>query len=287
MRTLEVARFPRFVEAVAFVMKDLQGAMNIQSAALAVAGPVSDGRCALTNCPWVIDAREFYDSFHVKASVVNDFEAVAYSLPVLGPSDLLQIGDGVSVTEAPKVVLGPGTGLGVACLIMKDGVPLVLPSEGGHATFAGANQREDAILKYLRGVFGHVSAERVISGDGLENIYNAIVALDGLGSSQQSASAITESALKGDCQSTREALATFCGFLGSFAGNTVLTFGARGGAYIAGGISPRIVDFMLRSEFRTRFETKGRFQAYLQGIPTHIIVHPTAAFLGLELITKF
>ena len=89
VRTLEVARFPRFVEAVALVRNELQGAMNIQAAAVAVAGPVSDGRCVLTNCSWIIDAREFYDSFHIKASVVNDFEAAAYSLPLLGPSDLV------------------------------------------------------------------------------------------------------------------------------------------------------------------------------------------------------
>ena len=224
VRTLEVARFPRFVEAVALVRNELQGAMNIQAAAVAVAGPVSDGRCVLTNCSWIIDARELYDAFHIKASVVNDFEAAAYSLPLLGPSDLVKIGRGESAEEAPRVVLGPGTGLGVACLMLRNGRPLVLPSEGGHATFAGANEREDAILKYLRGAFGHVSAERVISGDGLENIYKAIVVLDGLSSPQQSAAAITESALKADSQSTTEALAIFCSFLGSFAGNIVLTF---------------------------------------------------------------
>jgi glucokinase len=111
-------------------------------------------------------------------------------------------------------------------LFRGSGTPRVLPSEGGHATFAGSNEREDAIIQHLRGMFGHVSAERVVSGDGLENIYNAIVALDALKSPPQCAAAITESALKGDCAATVEALATFCGFLGSFAGNTVLTFGA-------------------------------------------------------------
>ena len=142
-------------------------------------------------------------------------------------------------------------------------------------------------FKHLRGMFGHVSAERVVSGDGLENIYNAIVALDALKSPPRSAAAITESALKGDCAATVEALATFCGFLGSFAGNTVLTFGARGGAYIAGGISPRIVDFILKSEFRERFEAKGRFRDFLCPISVQIIVHPAAAFLGLRTIANF
>ena len=287
VRTLEVAKFPSFIEAAALILKDLEGLAGLQGAVLAVAGPVSTGRCVLTNCSWVIDAQDFYDAFRVKARIVNDFEAVAYSLPVLSPTDVVKIGGGGALPGAPSVVLGPGSGLGVACLIPGAGTPLVLPSEGGHATFAGSNEREDAIIKHLRGMFGHVSAERVVSGDGLENIYNAIVALDALKSPPQSAAAITESALKGDCAATVEALATFCGFLGSFAGNTVLTFGARGGAYIAGGISPRIVDFILKSEFRERFEAKGRFRDFLCPISVQIIVHQAAAFLGLRTIANF
>jgi glucokinase len=122
----------------------------------------------------------------------------------------------------------------------------------------------------------------MISGDGLENIYQAIVVLDGLTLAPRSAADITKCALSGDCQIAREALAKFCAFLGSFAGNVALTFGARGGVYIAGGISPRIVDFMARSEFRNRFEAKGRLRPYLKTIPSYVIVHPAAAFLGLK-----
>jgi glucokinase len=156
-------------------------------------------------------------------------------------------------------VLGPGSGLRVA----------------------GASNRQDEILKQPRRQFAHVSAERVVSGDGLENIYQAIAALDGLALAPRSAADITKCALGGDYRVAHEALATFCAFLGSFAGNVTLTFGARGGVYIAGGISPRIVGFLGRSKFRNRFEAKGRLQPYLEAIPS-VIVHPAAAFLGLK-----
>ena len=195
-----------------------------------------------------------YGTFRLEARIINDFEAVAYSLPSLAPPDLVGIGGGEAEAGAPMAVLGPGSGLGVACLVPGTEKHIVVSSEGGHATLAGANDREDEIIKHLRSRFGHVSAERVVSGDGLENIYQAIVALDGLALAPRSAADITKSALAGDCPVAHEALATFCAFLGSFAGNVALTFGARGGVYIAGGISPRIVDFLSRSEFRSRLE---------------------------------
>jgi glucokinase len=179
-------------------------------------------------------------------------------------------------------VLGPGTGLGVACLTAGAGKRLVISSEGGHATLAGANDREDEIIKQLRSRFGHVSAERLVSGVGLENIHQAIAGLDGIAVEPASAADITKRALDGDCRIACDALATFCAFLGSFAGNVALMFGARGGVYIAGGMSPRIVGFLSQSEFRDRFEAKGRLRPYLEAVPTYVITHPAAAFLGLK-----
>jgi glucokinase len=279
VKSFDVASFARFTDAAALFLKDHCGQAEVTNAVLAVAGPVEAERCVLTNCSWVIDAQELYDTFRLKARIINDFEAVAHSLTSLTSADLVRIGGGQAEPGAPMVVLGPGSGLGAACLI--PGKPIVIPSEGGHATFAATCEREDQIIKHLRRRLGHVSAERVISGEGLQNIYQAIIALDGLNIAPRSAADITKSALTGDCQVTHETLETFCAFLGSFAGNLVLTFGARGGAYIAGGIPPRIVDFMARSEFRNRFETKGRFQPYLEAVPSFMIVHPAAAFLGL------
>jgi glucokinase len=282
VKSFDVSMFARFTDAVAAFLVDHCGENEIDQAIFAVAGPVEGHRCVLTNCTWVIDAAEVSETFSLAARIINDFEAVAYSLPSLAPADLVRIGGGSVELAAPMAVLGPGSGLGVACLVSGTGKCLVIPGEGGHATLGGANDREDEIIKRLRNRFEHVSAERLISGNGLENIYQAIVELDRLILGPRSAADITKCALNGDCRIAREALTTFCAFLGSFAGNVALTFGARGGVYIAGGISPRIVDFLSQSEFRNRFESKGRLRSYLEAVPSYVIMHPAATFLGLK-----
>lgn len=256
--------------------------MPIKDAAIAVAGPVVQQRAKLTNQAWTIDAGELKTSFGLEARIINDFRAVALSLPLLKSGDLVAIGGGKVEEGMPKAVLGPGTGLGVACLANSSADPVVVTSEGGHATLAGTCDREDRITQYLRDKFGHASAERAISGSGLENLYQAIAAIDGLTVGTQSAAEITNEALAGNCKIAHEALRTFCAFLGSFAGSLALTFGATGGVYIAGGISPRILKFLRESEFRSRFEAKGRFRSYLEAIPSYVIVHPAAAFVGLQ-----
>jgi len=141
-------------------------------------------------------------------------------------------------------------------------------------------------VTHLRKRFGHVSAERAISGSGLENIYQAIAALEGFDIPLRNAAEITKKALSGECQLARRSLQAFCAFLGSFAGNVALTFGARGGVYIAGGISPRILDFLVQSDFRQRFEAKGRLRGYLAAIPTYVITHPAAALIGLKSLVE-
>jgi glucokinase len=282
VKSFDVAKLTQFTDAVAAFWKDHCPHHEIDKAVFAVAGPIQKDRCVLTNCSWVVDAKELHNTFGLSARIVNDFEAVAYSLPSLGSADLVQVGGGSVELAAPMLVLGPGTGLGVACLVPGKAKCFVISSEAGHATLAGATDREDEIIKRLRNRFGHVSAERLVSGNGLENIYRAILELDRLDLGPRSAVEITKCALDGDCRVAYEALTTFCAFLGSFAGNVALTFGARGGVYIAGGISPRIIDFLVQSEFRKRFEAKGRLQSYLEAVPSYVIVHPAATFLGLK-----
>jgi len=280
--SFHVARFPKVEDVLRTYLSDYASTQGFTNVLLAVAGPIDHGRAMLTNTPWIVDPRDLKVSFGFDVQIANDFEAVAYSLPSLATADLMQIGQGKAEKGAPKVALGPGSGLGMACLIEREGKRVVVASEGGHASLAGNSDREDAIIEMLRRRFGHASAERAISGPGLENTFQAIVALDGVDMSQMSAAEITQRALKNECKVAHEALGTFCALLGSFAGNIALTFGARGGVYIAGGISPRIVDFLARSQFRARFEQKGRFQGYLEQIPSYVIVHPAAAFLGLK-----
>jgi len=282
--TFEVARFARFTDAVEFFLKERPARSQVRLAFFAIAAPIEGKRSTLTNCPWVIDTDELDKTLRIQSRLFNDFEAVAFSLPSLGSADLAKIGGTTARKESPMAVLGPGTGLGVACLVTRAGKPGVIQSEGGHATLAASCEREDQIIRHLRARFGHASAERAISGPGLKNIYEAIGAFDKVATPLQSAEQITRSALRDECSIAVEALNTFCAFLGSFAGNVALTFGARGGVYIAGGISPRIVEFMRRSQFRDRFEAKGRFREYLKSIPVHVIMHPGATFIGLNFL---
>jgi glucokinase len=282
-----VAEFARFTDAVdAFVERHCRH-VSVPEALLAVAGPVAGDRCVLTNCPWTIDAPELRAALgFARVHLCNDFEAIASSLPQLTAADLYPLGAGAAVSGEPMVVLGPGTGLGVACCVPASPEAVVIASEGGHATMAASSPREDAIIDYLRREFGHVSAERLVSGPGLENLYRAVVALDGADAPQRNAAEITAAALDGGCPVARTALELFCAMLGTIAGNAALMLGARGGVYIAGGIAPRLTGFLARSEFRTRFERKGRLRTYLASIPTSVIVHPAATFLGLKSMAK-
>ena len=282
-----VAEFPRFADVIDAFLGGDHRASAVRQAAFAVAGPVDNDRCVLTNCPWTIDAHELCARYGFsEAHLCNDFEAAALSLPHLTAADLYCLGGGQPVGGAPMALLGPGTGLGVACLVPASRGVIAIATEGGHATMAATSHREDAIIEYLRRQFGHVSGERVVSGYGLENLYRAVVALEKVDAPQRDAAKITTAALDGRCPLAREALEMFCAMLGTIAGNVALTFGARGGVYIAGGIAPRIIDFMARSDFRARFEHKGRFRTYLKAIPSSVIMHPAATFLGLRAIAN-
>ena len=282
-----VAEFPRFPDVVDAFFDGDRPPSAVRQAALAVAGPVDENRCVLTNCPWTIDAHELCAEFgFAEVHLCNDFEAAALSLPHLTAADLYRLGGGEAAGGAPMAVLGPGTGLGVACLVPGPRGPIAIATEGGHATVAATSRRENAIIEHLRNQFGHVSAERVVSGPGLENLYRAVAALDGVKAPRRDAAEITTAAINGGCPVARAALELFCAMLGTIAGNVALTFGARGGVYIAGGIAPRITDFLARSDFRARFEQKGRLRTYLEAIPSSIIMHHAATFLGLSAIVS-
>lgn len=256
-------------------------------AALAFAGPVSDGRACLTNGRWRADAKELARRFgFAEVRLVNDFAALALALPALGEEDLLAVGGGRAAGPATKVVLGPGTGLGMAALVPAPGGSAVVTTEGGHITMAPADQEEGRILDRLRARHGHVSAERVISGEGLENLYRALAEDKGLAVPPRSDAEVVARALAGDCPASRAALETFCAMLGTVAGNAALALGARGGVYIAGGMVPRFADFFAASGFRARFEAKGRFRDYMAAIPTWLITHPEPAFLGLRALLE-
>jgi glucokinase len=267
------------IEAAAAFIARHGGADRPTSAVLAVAGPVENGHCEIINSRWVIDADALRTRLgFARVRLLNDFEAIAWSLPKLGADDLRPIGGGRAQPNAPKAILGPGTGLGIAAVLPNG---LIVPTEAGHASLAGNSEREDAVIASLRRRFGRVSAERALSGPGLQNLYQAIAELDHVDAPARSAAEITSAAIAGTCPVSKATLDMFCALLGTVAGDVALVFRARGGVYLAGGIVPRVTDHIARSEFRARFEAKGRMRPYVEAIPTSVILHADPAFLGL------
>jgi glucokinase len=244
---------------------------------------VQNGRCALTNNSWVIDAEELRLTYGFSTvRLINDFEAVAWALPRLGPSSLLQLGGRQRVSGAPLAAIGPGTGLGMAVSIPHPGGQIVLSSEGGHSTMASGSLREDAVIEHLRRRFGHVSSERVLSGAGLENLYDALASIEGVTPPNRRAVDITRAGMEGTCAISRAAIDMFCAMLGSVAGNLALALNARGGIFIGGGILRHMPGYLAASRFRQRFEEKGRLRNFLEPIPAYLILDDDVAFVGLR-----
>jgi glucokinase len=270
---IAVCDYASFADALATFLARQPDRAAIHRGIFGVAGVVEGERCPLTNNSWVVDAAELRARFGLtRVSIINDFEALAWSLPC----------GGEPAAQAPMVVLGPGTGFGVAAYVPREKGASVLRSEGGHATMPSGSLREDAIIEILRQRFGHVSAERVLSGHGLENLYRAIASVDALTVPERAAAEITQAALEGSCATSRAALDAFCAMLGEVAGNFALSFGAQGGVFIAGGIISHLRDYLPRSQFRSRFEAKGRMSRYVASIPVYLVLHEDPAFLGLR-----
>ncbi len=284
---LSVSDHASFHGALHTYLKSLTEPGRIGAAVLAVAGPVQNGRCVMTNSSWVIDEAEMCSAYGFStARLINDFEAVGWALPYLGADKLLQIGGGQPIAGTPLVAVGPGTGLGVAVNVPHASGHIVLPGEGGHASMSSASAREDAVVGHLRRRFGHVSAERVLSGSGLENLYQALTELDGLDLPHRHAPDIARHGVDGTCATSRAAIDMFCAMLGTVAGNLALTLGAKGGIYIAGGILPQMPDYFVASGFRARFEDKGRLRKYLEPVPAYLIVDDDVAFTGLRALAN-
>jgi len=247
-----------------------------------VAGPVTGDEIAFTNLVWKFSIEKTraalgFDSL----KVINDFAAAALSIPRLGESDRVQIGAGTPVSGGVIGVLGAGSGLGVGGLVSTPDGYAVLPGEGGHVTMAAANEREAAVIAILRERFGHVSAERVLSGPGIVNLFTALKTLAGETVSNVVPADVTKAALDGSDSVAVEAVTMFSRMLGTVAGNLALTLGALGGIYIAGGIVPRLGEFFANAGFRAAFEDKGAMAKFVTPIPTFVVTHPLPAFLGL------
>lgn len=273
VRVIPAAEHPRLQDAMHTYLNGL-GRGTPQAVAIAIANPITGDQIRMTNHHWSFSQSEVKAEFGFETwRLLNDFTALALALPDLPAEELVQVGGGSPQAHMAIGLVGAGTGLGVSGLL-PDGrggwVPL--EGEGGHVTLPASTPRERVVMDGLVRRYGHASAERVTSGQGLLDTFGLLCEADGVTmGSVVDAADVTEAALEAGQPQALEALNIFCALLGSVAGNLALTLGARGGVYIGGGIVPRLGEWFHTSPFRDRFETKGRFRGYLQAIPVWVI----------------
>jgi glucokinase len=248
---------------------------------LGIACPVEDDLVAMTNLSWKFSQKALKEKLQLKELyVINDYTAISLAVPYLSDSDKVKIGQGEAQKHGVTAVFGPGTGLGVSHIIHIGQKWISLDGEGGHVSFAPNNQEQADVLLLLQEQFGHVSAERLLSGQGLVNIYHALCRLEGKQVEFHEPKQVTKAGLSEECELANRSLHLFCQVMGGFGGNLAMNLACTGGVYIAGGIVPRFVEFFENSEFRQFFEDKGRFQDYLKTIPTYLITNENPGLLG-------
>jgi len=277
VQVLPCAEHSSLLEAAQTYLRD-QAMSAPPCAAFGIANPVTGDQVAMTNHHWKFSVTALREGLGVsRFLLLNDFTALALSLTQLPESSKVQVGGGNATPNAAIGLIGPGTGLGVSGLfpVGYQNKWMPIAGEGGHVSLTASTQHEFAAIQQLQKRYGHVSAERVISGAGLVDLYHALCDLkEGHGREITTPADVLERAHEVPTSTANEALAMFCGFLGSVAGDLALTLGARGGIYIGGGIVPRMGEHFASSPFRERFEAKGRFKKYLQDVPTWVIHSP-------------
>lgn len=280
---LPAAGFAGPAEAAAAALQRLAPRHPVRRAVIAAAGPVADGRCVMSNLDWVLDrvdlaARLALDS----ALLLNDFEAVGWSLPALTRADLRPIGGDVRRRMERVIAIGPGTGLGVVAVRRIEGRTLVLPTEAGHMTLSANDERQRAIVAAMAQRFPHVSVERVLSGPGLTALHGTLAAMERRSLPPRQPSEIMAAGLAGACPVSAAALELFVEWLGSVAGDLVLAQGAWDGVYLVGNIANHLADRIADGGFRRAFEAKGRMSAALAATPVWLVTAPDPAFIGLR-----
>jgi glucokinase len=273
---LTVADHPTFHGALQHLLEHVRKLRQWEpwpnAACLAVACPPDSETISFTNSDWRFTRRDLSRWLNgIPTTLINDFSAIGYAIPHLKPFEWHQLGGATPRAKEPIAIIGPGTGLGMGLLVPTADGYQVVDGEGGHIDFAPVNEREIAIWYQLKKRFPRISAERLLSGDGIVNIYQALCAIESVAETFTSAPQITDAAIKEEDEIAAETLSVFCQVLGSTAGNLALISGAKSGVYIAGGIVPRFVEYMEKSDFRKRFEDKARFEYYMKDIPVRVI----------------
>lgn len=279
VKTLPVKDFDNLQDAVKAYLRTI-GARPVL-ASFAVAGPVTEKSVEFTNSSWRLHLDTFKAVFGFDRFIVmNDFEALARSIPHLTGDDFLPVKPGTVDPRAPRLVMGPGTGMGQALIVPFDGADRIISTEGGHVSFAPHTDEEFEILKMIGETHRHVSIERLLSGQGLINIYQALCTLRKKPGMTLSAEEISRAAIEEKDPMAVNTVNMFCAMLGRVAGDAVLSAGARGGVFLGGGILPKIKEIFLKSDFIDRFLDKGRMRCYLDDVPVQMIVGKSTALVG-------
>ena len=281
-RSFPCKDYESLTDIIAEYIDTTAGKKRPPKAVIAVAGPVVDGEIEFTNLHWTVSEGDLLSHFEFEAvELINDFAAQALACPLLEGPDLRRLGPdvGKGSHECPIVALGAGTGFGVAALARSDRGDIAISTEGGHAAFAPSDEMEYAIWRRLHARHGRVSIERLLSGPGLYETYCALAEMQNVVPALPDEMAVTKEGLVGDPLAAT-ALHRFGAILGAVAGDLALTFGARGGVYVSGGIAPRMAERLASGMFRTRFEDKGRLSDYVRDIPTYLVLHPYPAIVG-------
>ena len=290
VQIIEAAAVASFEQAVERWRERVAMHDAFDAIAVAAAGPVTAGRVRMTNLDWTLDARAIERACNARRCLlVNDVTAIAWALRSLAGVDVHTLAPGRPDKSAAKAVVAPGTGLGVSGLVAAaEGGFAAVEGEGGHRTLAAHDSREWAIVTALAERFGHASAERALSGPGIEAMWRAIGSSDDVRyEREKTATEIARDAFAGRDPIAEEAIEVFTGLLGSMAGDLALTLGARGGVYIAGGIVPGWGERFDARRFLERFRAKGRFRAYLSAVPVHVVTHPHPALVGAEHLLEY
>jgi glucokinase len=278
---IKTADYPTIDEAIRKDVLD-KTPVRPRSTILAVAGPIEGDEIDLTNCDWIVRPNALISDLGFEdVLVLNDFEAQALAVACLTGEYREDIGPKIEPLTASRVVLGPGTGLGVAGLVHARDTWFPVPGEGGHVDVGPRSERDFAIFPHLLRIEGRVSAEEILSGRGVVNIYQAICKADGIQPAYTDPADITAKGLDGSDRQAVETLSLFSTYLGRVAGDMALIFMAKGGVYLAGGISQKIIPALKQSEFRAAFEDKAPHSELMRHIPTFVVTHPLAALAGL------
>lgn len=277
--TLKCAEYPNMASMIQECCKQLN--VPIEYACIAIAGPIENGEAFMTNLNWHFSIEELRKALNFKnLHVINDFAAHAFAVPFQTEDEFFTLHKGKANDHCPILVMGPGTGFGMAQLVPNDGNWKVIATEGGHASFAPTNNKELEIKRVLLTNHKHISVENILSGNGLVNLYTALASIAKVTPQSFTPAEISSKGIANEDPICRDAVLTFCDVLGEVAGDKALSTGARSGIVITGGITAKLLDMIPQSNFIDRYKNKGPLADYVNDITIRVVLNDKAALVG-------